>query len=103
MPAMTDIDLSVRMCAAIRDAVGTKADLLFGTHGQFTTAGAIRLGVALEPYNPLWYEEPVPPDNIIPFVIIFLNPVFRQYLFLLVMNNISYYLDTIKKFLLDRY
>ncbi|MEZ8007251.1 MAG: mandelate racemase/muconate lactonizing enzyme family protein [Amylibacter sp.] len=64
MPAMTDIDLSVRMCAAIRDAVGTKADLLFGTHGQFTTAGAIRLGVALEPYNPLWYEEPVPPDNI---------------------------------------
>tara|TARA_R110002096_G_scaffold113077_1_gene245932 strand:+ start:2797 stop:4026 length:1230 start_codon:yes stop_codon:yes gene_type:complete len=64
MPAMTDIDLSVRMCAAIRDAVGTKADLLFGTHGQFTTAGAIRLGRVLEPYDPLWYEEPVPPDNI---------------------------------------
>jgi len=64
MPAMTDIDLSVRMCAAIRDAVGNKADLLFGTHGQFTTAGAIRLGRALEPYDPLWYEEPVPPDNI---------------------------------------
>ena len=64
MPAMTDIDLSVRMCAAIRDAVGTKADLLFGTHGQFTTAGAIRLGVALEPYDPLWFEEPVPPDDI---------------------------------------
>ena len=64
MPAMTDIDLSVRMCAAIRTAVGTKADLLFGTHGQFTTAGAIRLGVALEPYDPLWFEEPVPPDDI---------------------------------------
>ena len=44
------------MCAAIRDAVGTKADLLFGTHGQFSTAGAIRLGRALEPYDPLWYE-----------------------------------------------
>ncbi|MDG1339660.1 MAG: mandelate racemase/muconate lactonizing enzyme family protein [Paracoccaceae bacterium] len=64
MPAMTDIDLSVRMCAAIRDAVGTRADLLFGTHGQFTTAGAIRLGQALEPYSPLWFEEPIPPDNI---------------------------------------
>lgn len=64
MPAMTDIDLSVRMCVAIRDAVGTRADLLFGTHGQFTTAGAIRLGRALESYDPLWYEEPVPPDNI---------------------------------------
>lgn len=64
MPALTDIDLSVRMCAAIRDAVGNKADLLFGTHGQFSTAGAIRLGRALEPYDPLWYEEPVPPDNV---------------------------------------
>ena len=63
MPAMTDIDMSVQMCAAIRGAVGTKADLLFGTHGQFTTGGAIRLGRALEPYDPLWYEEPVPPDN----------------------------------------
>ena len=64
MPAMTDIDLSVRMCSAIREAVGTKADLLFGTHGQFSTAGAIRLGRAIEHYDPLWYEEPVPPDNV---------------------------------------
>ncbi|MFN6976774.1 MAG: mandelate racemase/muconate lactonizing enzyme family protein, partial [Gemmobacter sp.] len=43
-------------------AVGDRADLLFGTHGQFSTPGAIRLGRALEPYDPLWYEEPVPPD-----------------------------------------
>lgn len=64
MPAMTDISLSVAFCKAIREAVGDRADLLFGTHGQFTTAGAIRLGKALEPYSPLWYEEPVPPDNI---------------------------------------
>lgn len=64
MPALADIELSIKMCAAIRDAIGTKADLLFGTHGQFSTAGAIRLGRALEPYDPLWYEEPVPPDNI---------------------------------------
>ena len=64
MPAMTDISLSVAFCNAIREAVGDRADLLFGTHGQFTTAGAIRLGQALEPYGPLWFEEPVPPDNI---------------------------------------
>jgi len=64
MPGMMDIDLSVRMCAAIRGAVGNKADLLFGTHGQFTTGGAIRLGRAIEPYDPLWYEEPVSPDNV---------------------------------------
>ena len=64
MPAMSDISLSVAFCKAIREAVGDKADLLFGTHGQFTTAGAIRLGQALEPYSPLWYEEPVPPDSV---------------------------------------
>ncbi|SFN68514.1 L-alanine-DL-glutamate epimerase [Roseovarius lutimaris] len=64
MPAMSDISLSVAFCRAIREAVGDRVDLLFGTHGQFTTAGAIRLGKAIEPYSPLWYEEPVPPDNI---------------------------------------
>ena len=63
MPAMSDISQSVAFCKAIREAVGDKADLLFGTHGQFTTAGAIRLGQAIEPYSPLWFEEPVPPDN----------------------------------------
>jgi len=64
MPAMRDITLSVAFCKAIREAVGDRADLLFGTHGQFTPAGAIRLGQALEPYSPLWFEEPVPPDNV---------------------------------------
>ncbi|QGX98899.1 mandelate racemase/muconate lactonizing enzyme family protein [Roseovarius faecimaris] len=64
MPALTDISLSVAVCKAVREAVGDKADLLFGTHGQFTTGGAIRLAKALEPYSPLWYEEPIPPDNV---------------------------------------
>ncbi|MEM9853887.1 MAG: mandelate racemase/muconate lactonizing enzyme family protein [Pseudomonadota bacterium] len=64
MPGMRDISMSVSFCKAIRDAVGDRADLLFGTHGQFTTAGAIRLGQALEPYSPLWFEEPIPPDNV---------------------------------------
>ena len=64
MPAMSDITQSVAFCEAIRGAVGDKADLLFGTHGQFTTAGAIRLGQAIAPYSPLWFEEPVPPDNV---------------------------------------
>ncbi|MDU8925965.1 mandelate racemase/muconate lactonizing enzyme family protein [Alisedimentitalea sp. MJ-SS2] len=64
MPAMSDITTSAAFCKAIREAVGDRADLLFGTHGQFNTAGAIRLGQALEPYSPLWFEEPTPPDNI---------------------------------------
>jgi len=63
MPAMGDIALSVAFCAAIREAVGDRADLLFGTHGQLNAAGAIRLGQAIAPYSPLWFEEPVPPDQ----------------------------------------
>jgi L-alanine-DL-glutamate epimerase-like enolase superfamily enzyme len=66
-PAMSDISQSVAFCKAIREAVGDKADLLFGTHGQFNTSGAIRLGQAIEPYNPLWFEEPVPPDNLLEY------------------------------------
>ncbi|MBV8876262.1 MAG: mandelate racemase/muconate lactonizing enzyme family protein, partial [Gammaproteobacteria bacterium] len=54
--------LCERFMRQLRAAVGTKADLLFGTHGQMTAAGAIRLARRLEPYDPLWFEEPVPPD-----------------------------------------
>ncbi len=64
MPAMRDISRSAAFCKAIRGAIGDKADILFGTHGQFSTGGAIRLAQALEPYAPLWFEEPVPPDNV---------------------------------------
>jgi galactonate dehydratase len=61
-PSLTDIDRSVAMLAAIREAVGSRADILFGTHGQFTAAGAIRLAHRIESFDPLWFEEPVPPD-----------------------------------------
>jgi L-alanine-DL-glutamate epimerase-like enolase superfamily enzyme len=66
-PSFSDITRSAAFCKAIRAAVGDRADLLFGTHGQFNVAGAIRLGQAIEPYGPLWYEEPVPPDNLLDF------------------------------------
>jgi len=56
------LDLSERFCRQLREAVGNQADLLFGTHGQMTAAGAIRLAKRLEKYDPLWLEEPVPPD-----------------------------------------
>jgi galactonate dehydratase len=60
--SLVDIDRCVRFCKQLREAVGLKADLLFGTHGQMTAAGAIRLAKQLEPFDPLWFEEPVPPD-----------------------------------------
>lgn len=62
-PSLADLDRAERFCAALREAVGGAADLLVGTHGQFTTAGAIRLAARLDPYLPLWFEEPTPPES----------------------------------------
>ncbi len=64
MPSLEALDRSEAFVREIRSAVGDRADLLFGTHGQFTAAGAIRLARRLEAYDPLWFEEPMPPDNV---------------------------------------
>ena len=60
--SLKSLSLSETFAAKLRAAVGDRADLLFGTHGQMTAAGAIRLARRLEAYDPLWLEEPVPPD-----------------------------------------
>jgi len=62
-PSLESLARSEAFLRALREAVGDRADLLFGTHGQFTPAGAIRLAKRLEPYDPLWFEEPVPPER----------------------------------------
>jgi len=62
-PSLTELDRSEVFVKTLRAAVGNKADLLFGTHGQFTASGAIRLAKRLESSDPLWFEEPMPPDN----------------------------------------
>ena len=60
LEALSNAELVTRN---IREAVGDKVDLLIGTHGQMTTSSAIRLAKRLEPQDPLWFEEPVPPEN----------------------------------------
>tara|TARA_B100001123_G_scaffold288392_1_gene321335 strand:- start:2299 stop:3477 length:1179 start_codon:yes stop_codon:yes gene_type:complete len=47
----------------IHDSVKNEADLLIGTHGQMTSSSAIRLAKRLEKFDPMWFEEPVPPEN----------------------------------------
>ena len=61
-PSGEVLDRCERYVRAVRTAVGPGCDLLFGTHGQFTAAGAIRLARRLEPFDPLWFEEPTPPE-----------------------------------------
>ena len=62
-PSLEALDRSEEYVRRVREAVGTRCDLLFGTHGQFTPSGAIRLARRLEPYDPLWLEEPTPPES----------------------------------------
>ena len=50
-------------CREVREAVGDRSDILIGTHGQLTPASAIRLAKRLEKFDPLWFEEPVPPGQ----------------------------------------
>jgi L-alanine-DL-glutamate epimerase-like enolase superfamily enzyme len=63
MPELEDIERSEEFLQKLRQAVGNKADLLFGTHGQFSPSGAKRMARMMEAYDPLWFEEPTPPER----------------------------------------
>jgi len=54
---------AVEIVAAVRDAVGADVQILIEMHGRFTSATAIGVAGLLEPYDPEWIEEPVPPEN----------------------------------------
>ncbi len=62
-PSLEMLDRAERIVASVREAVGNKADILIGTHGQTTTSGAVRFASRIEKYDPLWFEEPLPPEN----------------------------------------
>jgi len=62
-PSLERMDISETIVKRVREAVGDRCDILFGTHGQFTSSGALRLAKRLEKYDPLWFEEPTPPDS----------------------------------------
>ncbi len=61
---MAEYDRAERTIEAIRNAVGNRADILIGTHGQITPSVSRRLAKRLEKYDPLWLEEPCPPENV---------------------------------------
>jgi len=62
--SLSALSLSEQFVSKIRKTIGNRCDILFGAHGQMTSSSAIRLAKKLERYDPLWFEEPVPPDNI---------------------------------------
>jgi 2-dehydro-3-deoxyphosphogalactonate aldolase len=62
--SLTELKYAEAVIRNIRAAVGSSCDILIGTHGQLTTHSALRFAKMLEPFDPLWFEEPVPLENI---------------------------------------
>ncbi|MBD3183037.1 mandelate racemase/muconate lactonizing enzyme family protein [Candidatus Poribacteria bacterium] len=59
-----EVQCMVDKVAAVREAVGSDIDIAIDMHGRYDTPAAIRITQAMEPYNLMWVEEPVPPENI---------------------------------------
>ena len=59
-----DFHRAIDCVAAVRDAVGPDIDLLIEAHGRFDVSTAVEIAQALRPYDPMFMEEPVPPDNL---------------------------------------
>lgn len=59
-----DLDTALRNVAAVREAVGNDVDILIEGHGRFNVPTGIKIAKELEQFKPMWFEEPVPPDNL---------------------------------------
>ena len=61
---LSTINHAAKIFQCVRDAVGDTLEIGIGTHGQFSTSGAIRVASVFEQFHPMWFEEPVPPENV---------------------------------------
>jgi galactonate dehydratase len=54
----------VERVAAVRQAVGPDIDLCIDLHARYDVPSACRIAAALERFDLLWLEEPVPAENV---------------------------------------
>lgn len=59
-----DFALAIEIIAAVRAAVGPNVDLLVEGHNRFSVHTALAFAEAMAPYQPTWFETPVPPQRI---------------------------------------
>ena len=60
----SDLNKAIRCVGAVREAVGDSVDLLIEGHGRFNIPTAVKIAKELEQFKPMFFEEPVPPDNL---------------------------------------
>src|ERR1700722_18507191 len=58
------IDDDVRLCQAVREAVGPEIDIMVDANHAYDAIAAIRLGRRIEALDIRWFEEPVPPEDL---------------------------------------
>lgn len=61
----TNLEKAKSRIGAIRDAVGDDIDLMIEAHGRFNTRTALKIAKEIEKFDPFWFEEPVPEEDII--------------------------------------
>lgn len=59
----TELGKMETVARAVREAVGDEVDVAWDCHFRFKPADAIRIAHAIESTNPLWLEDPCPPEN----------------------------------------
>ena len=59
-----ELDFALESIGRVRDAVGSEIDILVEGHGRFNLPTSIRIAREIEPFKPLWFEEPLPPENV---------------------------------------
>ena len=59
-----DLEAALGCVGAVREAVGDGVDLLIEGHGRFNIPTAVKIAKELEKFRPMFFEEPVPPDNL---------------------------------------
>ena len=57
------MELGVRLVQDVRNAIGTDVDICLELHRRLTPPEAITLGRLLEPFTPLFYEDPIKPSS----------------------------------------
>lgn len=58
------LDRTLAQIDAVRSAVGRDVELFIEGHGRFDVRHAIKIAREIAQFDPVWFEEPCPPDNL---------------------------------------